>query len=525
MTGAGVAADLGTARPDGGPAEPLISVEGLTKRFGANRALDDVSIDVRPGEILSLVGHNGSGKSTLVKILAGVYEADSGEVRDLSGDTSLHFIHQDLGLIHELSTVENFWLRPDRGGPAFAPTRGATERARARELLARFGTDLDVDAPLSLATPAQRAIVAIARALDGWQHDRNVLVLDEPTESLHSSEVGILFDSVRTIAASGAGVIYISHRLDEVLELSDRVIVLREGRLVADSPTDELDHSELLRLVTGTTQQHGQQDRSIRHDAPPALEVSGLSGGAVDDVSLSVQPGEVLGIAGVLGSGREDVAPLLFGARPATSETYRVSGTEYRDPSPSRSLRRKVAYIPADRATHGAVGLFSGRENMTLPHLRPLRSRLGTVREGREREETAALVRDYDVRPGTAEQRFNEYSGGNQQKIVFAKWLRNRPDVLLMEEPTQGVDMGAKQSIYATVRRAAAAGSAAVVCSSDAKELAALCDRVVVLRHGRIATELAHDELDETSIIAAGYGFDTPTSPPERAGDRTETQS
>lgn len=517
----GAGPDLANRTPE--TRKPLLSVDGLTKRFGANLALDDVSIEVRPGEILSLVGHNGSGKSTLVKILAGVYEADAGQVRDLAGGTSLHFIHQDLGLIHELSAVENFWLRPDRARRAFAPTRGNEDRARARELLARFDTDLDVDAPLALASPAQRAIVAIARALDGWEHERNVLVLDEPTESLHSSEVGMLFDAVRAIAASGAGVIYISHRLDEVLTLSDRVVVLREGRLVADSPTDDLDHNELLRLVTGTAQEHGEHDRSVRHDLAPALEVLGLRGGAVDGVSLAVQPGEVLGIAGVLGSGREDVAPLLFGARDGQSAAYRVCGVDYHDPSPAESVRRKVAYIPADRARHGAIGMFTGRENITLPHLRPLRSRLGMVRENRERHETADLVRDYDVRPGTAEQRFNEYSGGNQQKIVFAKWLRDRPDVLLMEEPTQGVDMGAKQSIYATVRRAAAAGTAAVVCSSDAKELAALCDRVIVLREGRITAELSQDELDETNIVAAGYGLETRPSPPVPEGDRTET--
>ncbi|GGA64861.1 sugar ABC transporter ATP-binding protein [Pseudoclavibacter endophyticus] len=475
------------------------------------------------GEIIALVGHNGSGKSTLVKILAGVYTADSGDITTADDEVELHFIHQDLGLIHELSAVENLWLRPQAGRHGLAPFRSRADRARARELLGRFAVDLDVDAPLSTATPAQRAIVAIARALDGWRHDRNILVLDEPTESLHASEVATLFTAVRSVAASGAGIVFISHRLDEVLDLADRVVVLREGKLVADTPAAELEHDRLLTLVTGASTEVGEHTGAARLGAAPVLEVKGLHGGAVGELSLRVVPGEVVGVAGVLGSGREHVAPLLFGSLPSEAEVFRVHGEPSVSPSPAKSLARGVAYVPADRAKFGAIPLFTARENMTLPELRSLRTRHGTVHEGRERHEAERLVADFDVRPSNAEQLFGQFSGGNQQKIVFAKWLRDRPRLLIMEEPTQGVDMGAKQSIYATVRRAAAEGTAVVVCSSDAKELSKICDRVVVLRDGHVAAELPRDELSEARIIAEGYGLtewalhETTTAPTTRA--------
>ncbi|MGO2113261.1 MAG: ATP-binding cassette domain-containing protein, partial [Pseudoclavibacter sp.] len=401
----------GDSAPGG---SPLLQAIGVSKQFGANRALDDVGFAVESGEIVALVGHNGSGKSTLVKILAGVYTADAGTVATADDSVGLHFIHQDLGLILQLSAVENLWLRPQRERRSLAPFAARADRARARELLARFSVDLDVDAPLAQATPAQRSIVAIARALDGWQHDRNILVLDEPTESLHASEVAMLFDAVRGVADQGAGIIFISHRLDEVLDLADRVVVLREGELVADEPAAELEHERLLTLVTGASTQVGEHSGSVDHDREPALDVHDLRGGAVAGVSLRVAPGEIVGVAGVLGSGREHLAPLLFGSLPAESTGYRVHGEPYPSPSPAASLARGVAYVPADRAKYGAIASFTARENMTLPQLRSLRTPFGTVHEGRERVEADGLIADFDVRPGNADQLFGQFSGGNQ---------------------------------------------------------------------------------------------------------------
>lgn len=490
----------------------LLRVESLVKTFPGLTALDGVSLSVDSGEILAVIGHNGSGKSTLVKILAGVYSLDAGQVALSStaeegeeGEevTEMHFIHQDLALIPELSAIENLYLAKG----SLAPNQIVAERARTRELIGRFGEVFDVDIPVKQLTPGQRAIVAIARALDGWDHPRNVIVLDEPTESLHKSEVDVLFQAVRQLAADGAGVIFISHRLDEVLELADRVAVLRDGKKVADEPTTSLDHGRLVELITGSSVAELAEAKPPIAAGEPVLMVTGLHGGGIERLNLTVRAGEIVGIAGVLGSGREALPTLLFGATPATAETFEVSGIAYDHRSPAESIRRGMAYVPADRARFGSVQAFTARENMTLPELRSLRTRTGAINSSRERQEASRLVDEFQVRPPRPEQRFGAFSGGNQQKIMFAKWLRNRPSLLLLEEPTQGVDIGAKAAIYQAIEAAAAAGAAVLVCSSDAKELLRLCQRVIVLREGLQAEELSGDNLIEHRLVLAGYGL------------------
>lgn len=497
------------------PGEVLLDVSGVVKAFPGLIALDDVSLRVRSGEIVSVIGHNGSGKSTLVKILAGVYTKDAGTI-ELAGTgenaTEIHFIHQDLGLIPDLSAVENLNLARGTGVGALAPHRRSAERARARELVARFGEPFDVDAPLRALTPAQRAIVAIARALDGWTHDRNVIVLDEPTEALHKGEVDVLFDAVRRLAGAGAGVVFISHRLDEVLALSDRVVVLRDGRKVADEPRADLGHDRLVELITGSSALAVHEPPTSRGVGEVVLSVRGLSGNVVDGLDLQLRAGERVGIAGVLGSGREEVPSLLFGATAGTADEFHVRGTAYRRRSPDASIRRGLAFVPGDRARFGSVRALTARENLTLPYLRSLRTPLGAVNSRKERAEAATLMGGFGVRPPRPEQTFALFSGGNQQKIVMARWLRNEPAVLLLEEPTQGVDVGAKASIYEAIDRAAAAGAAVLVCSSDAKELLRLCDRVLVLRDGRVAAELKGETLTEHRLVLEGYGLAEPVT-------------
>lgn len=498
------------------PEEPLLRVDDIVKTFPGLTALNGVSLTVAPREIVALVGHNGSGKSTLVKVLAGVYEQDSGTVELAAAGgpdeaaTRIHFIHQDLALIGELTAVENMNVANVWGLGALRNHDDRAQRARARDLISRFGEEFDLDVPVKRLTPAQRAIVAIARALDGWSHDANVLVLDEPTESLSRSEVDVLFAAVKRLAGSGAGVVFISHRLDEVLELADRVVVLRNGNLVADEAAATIDHDRLVELITGTSAHQISDSKAPVTGAPPVISVRGMEGGGVRGLDLDVAAGEIVGVAGVLGAGREDVPALLFGARPSTARSYTVMGHDHLAPSPGRSIRRGLAYVPADRAGLGSIADFAARENITLPHLRSVATRTGLIRSSTETAEAERLVREFDVKPPRPEQKFKAFSGGNQQKIVMAKWLRADPKVLLLEEPTQGVDIGAKAAIYESIEAAASRGTAVVVSSSDEKELLRLCHRVIVLRQGRQVADLSGDQLTEHRLILESHGLTNP---------------
>jgi ABC-type sugar transport system ATPase subunit len=490
-------------------AEPLLEVRRLSKSFPGLKALDDVSLSVSSGEIVALVGQNGSGKSTLVKVLAGVHQADPGSEVILgegeSGDSSLHFIHQDLGLVGSLSTLENLDLDRELGRSALLPLPVRQEQRRAEELIADFGGSFDVRRHVDDLSAAERTIVAIARALDGWDHPRNVLVLDEPTASLHGDEVDKLFVAVRRVAERGAGVIFISHRLDEVIELADRVVVLRDGRLIADVPRGGFDHDDLVQLIAGAIAASDTGNGS-RTAGKPVMRARGVSGPTIRSLDLDLHAGEILGISGVIGSGREEVASILFGAVPGCIAGLEVDGSEVGELDPHRAIRSGVAYVPGDRHRHGAVMTMSARENMTLPRLRPLRRAMGRLDQRSERREVERWIDKVAVRPAEPERALELFSGGNQQKIVLAKWLRNEPKVLLMDEPTQGVDVGAKAGIFELIANAATAGAGVLICSSDAKELALICDRVLVMRDGITVAEVRRSELSEAALVKASLG-------------------
>ncbi|HEY0937539.1 MAG TPA: sugar ABC transporter ATP-binding protein, partial [Trebonia sp.] len=483
-----------------GTAAPLLRVTSMSKTFPGLKALDGVSLEVHPGEVVAVLGHNGSGKSTLVKILAGVYQADPGSVVEVRDAEDLHFIHQDLGLADILTTVENLGLGQLARGRGFAPVRGAAERRRARQLIARFGASFDVTVPVGKLSPAQRAVVAIARALDGWTRPDNVLVLDEPTTALHGDEVQVLFGAIRRIASSGAGVVFISHRLDEVLELADRVVVLRDGRVVAEEAASRLDHDTMVTLIAG--REVADTSRTSRDETgEPVLTVTGISGAELSDFSLTLRTGEIVGISGILGSGREQLGPMLFGAQHRSGGRVEVDGEELVPGSTAAAIESGMAYVPADRRRGGAVMEMSVRENLTLPLMRPLRRGLGWLDGRAEQAETRSWMATVGLRPPDPEQRLKLFSGGNQQKIVLAKWLRIRPRVLLLDEPTQGVDVGAKAAIYELILAARRDGAGVVLCSSDTKELVSLCDRVLVLREGRVASEIPRESLTEERLV------------------------
>ena len=503
--------------PAGG--RPLLRVSHLSKTFAGTKALDDVSIEVAAGEVLAIVGQNGSGKSTLVKLLAGIHQPDAGgtiEVSDGAGQLvplgrdgrGLHFIHQDLGLLPTLSTTENLDLGRPLGRRWLTPTRREEEHARAGEITGRFGAEIDVRAPVALLSPAERAIVAIARALDGWQHPDNVLVLDEPTTAFHRDEVSLLFDAVRRVAAEGAGIIFISHRLDEVRTLADRVLVLRDGKQVAEAAGGQLDDASLVAAMVGEPAGGGATAAVAASGSigPPVLGVEELHGKRVHGITLSVRGGEIVGLSGVLGSGREDVNALLFGAQRPAGGRITLAGEPLAAGDVTAAIERGVAFVPADRHRHGAVMTMSMRENLTLPAL-PAPPRhwrgFGAIALAVERAEARRWADQVGLRPPQPDRPLSTFSGGNQQKVVLAKWLRTSPRLLLLDEPTQGVDIGAKAAIYQLVRQAAAQGSAVLVSSSDAKELAVLCDRVLLMEQGRVAGELTGAALTETALIHA----------------------
>jgi ABC-type sugar transport system ATPase subunit len=505
---------------------PLLRVSAISKTFPGLRALERVSLDVDAGEIVAVVGQNGSGKSTLVKILAGVYEPDRGgsiEVRDAGGSLlsgaaahdELSFIHQDLGLIGMLSTIENLDLGRRHRSRLYRPSPVRRERRAARRLIERFGASFDVGVPVATLSAAERTIVAIARALDGWSRPDRVLVLDEPTAALHGEEVTTLFSAVRRVAAEGAGVIFISHRLDEVIDLADRVIVLRDGRLVANARRGEYHHDELVRMIAG--RELAAVARSGGEAGEVALAARGVSGGAVQSVDLDLHAGEVLGVTGLLGSGREQLAGMLFGSAPRRGEV-RICGAPLRPVDPRSAIRLGIGYVPADRKREGAVMTMSARENLTLPRLRTLRRRGGYLDRRAERVETNEWARTVDLRPRNAEQMLAQYSGGNQQKVVLAKWLRNEPRVLLLDEPTQGVDVGAKSAIYELIAQAARGGAAVLVSSSDSKELASICDRVLVMRDGVVGSQVPRGELTEARLVIECLGGGAAQAPLEPLG-------
>ncbi|TDW24218.1 sugar ABC transporter ATP-binding protein [Kribbella kalugense] len=482
-----------------------LEVAAVSKRFGTHLVLDDLDLTVRPGEVHALVGHNGSGKSTLVKILAGFHQPERGARGRVNGSgftlgdvrsartAGLRFVHQDLGLVETMSALDNVTL----GHPYPHRQFGAIDWPRARKeagaLLASLGYDIDPRTPVCELSLADRTGIAIARALRGSTTGGRILVLDEPTAALPATGVHELFEVVTRLSASGAGVLYISHHLDEVFTIADRVTVLRDGRQVATRPTSEIDESQLVELMIGHDvrlhRRHSPAPRARR----AALRVQDLGASQLSGIDFQIKPGEIVGVAGVAGSGRDELASALFGTAPRRGEVV-LDGKPLPAGRPDLSIRRGLGLLAADRAVTGLVPTMSVRQNLTLPKLRSSRRGLFLSRRTEEHE-SARWLDQLGVKLRHSSQPITELSGGNQQKVLLGRWLRAGPAVLILDEPTQGVDVGAIESIYTVIREHAERGTAYLVCSSDADELISLCDRILVLRRGRIAAELSGDDL------------------------------
>ena len=502
---------------------PLVSIEHLSKTFPGQRALADVSFEIDRQEIHALVGENGSGKSTLIKVLCGFHLPDQGARVLVDGEPleegsaadakghGLRFVHQDLGLIGQLSAVENVGLDSGFATRAAGKIAWAEQRARTRELLARIGVEFDVDKPVSQLRAVERSALAIARALDDSHGEIRLLVLDEPSSALPPAECEALFRVLREIVAKGVSILYVSHRLGEVLDLADRITVLRDGAYQGTFDAKSMDRTRLAALIVGQQLDHGAEGPATQaKQADPVLRVRGLRCLPLEGIDFDVYPGEVLGIAGLSGSGREVLASAVCGALPAEL-SLEVGGTpcESETIDPELAKRLGLALVLPNRHPDAAIGNFTISENITLARM-PQFARAGRVDRRREREAVREWIRRLDIRPADPDRLYRLLSGGNQQKVLLAKWFGLEPRVVFMDDPTSGVDIGARHSIYQLVKAHAETGAAFVVCSSDMEDFVGVCDRVIALVEGQIAEQLEGEAIRESELLRAISGSRAP---------------
>ncbi len=492
-------------------ASPRAALRGVSKRFMATQALDDVSLELRSGEVHALVGENGAGKSTLVKILAGVHQPDSGSIWLDGVETVLHgpaharslgiaVVHQEPRLFPDLTVAENVFIGHAPAGRLGTIDWGAMRRS-AQALFKELDVQLDVGAPVRGLSMADQQLIEIAKSLSV---DARVLILDEPTASLSAHEVERLFAIVRRLRARGVAILFVSHRLDEVFVLSDRATVFRDGRHVVTVPTGELTTADLIRHMVGRTVSLFPKVQARTGDV--LLEVESLTrAGAFRDVSFAVRAGEIVGLAGLVGAGRTEVARVLFGVDRRDAGVIRVDGRPVDFATPSAAMTGGVAYLPEDRHQQGLVLDFSIAQNVTLPILPRLFPRL-VVRASTERETADAYTGQFNVRMTGVDQLVGALSGGNQQKVVLAKWLASKPRVLILDEPTRGIDIGAKVEVHRIISELAASGLGIILISSDLPEVLAMSDRILVLHEGKITAEIPHDRATQERVMFAATG-------------------
>ena len=485
----------------------LVEIRGMTKAFPGVQALLGVDLDLRAGEVHAVVGENGAGKSTLMKIVAGVYRSDSGSIR-LGGvpilnesprqalERGISMIHQELNLAPNLSVAENVFL-------GRAPTRGGLIDWRrlyadVEALADRLGIDLDVRARVDELSVARQQMVEIAKALS---LDARVIIMDEPTSALTERETEALFDIIARLKSNGVAVVYISHRLDEIFRVADRVTVLRDGRLVGTLPIAQATQPQLIGMMVGRVLTTLFPKESVEI-GDPFLEVRHLRRkGALEDISFVLRRREILGLAGLVGAGRTELVRVLFGADPLDGGEILLEGRPVRIRRPRDAIRLGMGFVTEDRKLQGLVLGMNVRENETLASLAQV-SKLGFLNLGRERTLAARLVEQLGVRTPSVEQEVANLSGGNQQKVVIAKWLATRARILILDEPTRGIDVGAKAEVHALMSRLASQGVSILMISSELPEILGMSDRILVMRQGRLSGEFTRDQASQEAILA-----------------------
>jgi len=492
-------------------ATPRVELSGISKRFAATQALDEVSLDLVAGEVHALVGENGAGKSTLVKILAGVHQPDAGTIR-LDGEViqidgpgraralGIAVVHQEPRLFPDLSVAENVFIGHAPSG-RFGTIDWKATRDAARALFAELEVQVDVRAPVRGLSMADQQLIEIAKALSV---EARVLILDEPTASLSAHEVDRLFAIVRRLRERGVSILFVSHRLDEVFDVTDRATVFRDGRHVITTTTNSLTTADLVRHMVGRTVSLFPKVETPIGDV--LLEVKGLTrSGVFRDISFSVHAGEIVGFAGLVGAGRTEIARVLFGIDQRDSGEIRLGTESVSFASPSAAMTAGIAYLPEDRHQEGLVLDFSIAQNVTLPILPRLFPQL-LIRSATERRVADRYTEQFNVRMVGVDQEVGALSGGNQQKVVLAKWLASEPRILILDEPTRGIDIGAKVEVHRIVSELAAAGLGIILISSDLPEVLAMSDRILVLHEGRITDEIARAEASQERVMFAATG-------------------
>ena len=494
----------------------VVEMVRICKSFFGVKVLDDVTFSVAPGEIHALAGENGAGKSTLMKILQGVYTMDSGEIRIAGEKVSIHsfqdarkfgigMVFQEFSLVPELTVAQNIFLdREHKNRFGFFDEKQTISQAKL--VMEELGLDIDVTAKVSTLGRAYQQLTEIAKAIAG---EAKILILDEPTASLAKEEVDALFIVLKQLTARGVSIVYISHRMDEIYQICNRITILRDGKKIAVSDLEDITPQEIIAHITGRkdVEMLSHQGKEIKRSSAPIFEAEDIQvGNKVNNVSFKLYPGEVLGLAGLMGSGRTELVRAIFGLDKKDSGSIKIEGNEIRIKSPQEAMNNGIAFIPEDRRRQGLVMEHSVKQNILATNLSSL-SHLSFLKFSKINQVVQNAITDFEVRPAESNREVRLLSGGNQQKVVIAKWMATKPKIVLMDEPTVGVDIGTKVEIMKLVRSFADEGKAVILISSELPELLGVCDRILVIRKGQIAEDLERQEIrdeDHLQMIVQG---------------------
>ena len=494
----------------------VVEMVRICKSFFGVKVLDDVTFSVAPGEIHALAGENGAGKSTLMKILQGVYTMDSGEIRIAGEKVSIHsfqdarkfgigMVFQEFSLVPELTVAQNIFLdREHKNRFGFFDEKQTISQAKL--VMEELGLDIDVTAKVSTLGRAYQQLTEIAKAIAG---EAKILILDEPTASLAKEEVDALFIVLKQLTARGVSIVYISHRMDEIYQICNRITILRDGKKIAVSDLEDITPQEIIAHITGRkdVEMLSHQGKEIKRSSAPIFEADDIQvGNKVNNVSFKLYPGEVLGLAGLMGSGRTELVRAIFGLDKKDSGSIKIEGNEIRIKSPQEAMNNGIAFIPEDRRRQGLVMEHSVKQNILATNLSSL-SHLSFLKFSKINQVVQNAITDFEVRPAESNREVRLLSGGNQQKVVIAKWMATKPKIVLMDEPTVGVDIGTKVEIMKLVRSFADEGKAVILISSELPELLGVCDRILVIRKGQIAEDLERQEIrdeDHLQMIVQG---------------------